>query len=95
MMTFSEFVKSMQKIVPNPLRLTHATSSSFASPGIEDTKRAIERATKRGRFVTPDDLKRAISPESQQTANQGVLSLSATLVPRKLGSTPRMAKTLG
>ena len=96
MMTFTEFLASQGRAGMPPARLLHpAVVVGFATPGREDTKRAVERARRRGTTVTPADLTNAISPESQQTANQGVLSLSATPVPRKLGSTPRMAKTLG
>ena len=73
MMTFKEFLASQGRAEMPPAHMLHPTAAvGFASPGKEDTKRAIDKARKRGNFVTPDDLKRAISPESQQTAQQGV-----------------------
>lgn len=72
MMSFSEYVQSRQAESPSPLRLTRATAISLASPGLEDTKRAIERSKKRGTSLTTSDLTRAISPETYRTANQAV-----------------------
>lgn len=72
MMTFGEYMEAVQAAMPSPLWLTHATTASLATPGKEDTKRAIERAAKRGRAVTPDDLRAGVSPESQEKAIQGV-----------------------
>jgi hypothetical protein len=77
MMTFSEFVASQR---PDALSVVQATKSvvarSLASPGTQDTKRAIERARRRGTSVTPADLTNAISPESQQSARDGVMKRS-------------------
>jgi hypothetical protein len=72
MMSFSDYVEFRQAVTPSPLRLTRTTAISLASPGLEDTKRAIERAKKRGTSLTTGDLTRAISPETYRTANQAV-----------------------
>jgi hypothetical protein len=77
MMTFSEFVASQRS---DALSVVPATKSvvapSLASPGTQDTKRAIERARRLGKAVTPADLTNAISPESQQSARDGVMKRS-------------------
>lgn len=73
MMTFSEFLASQRNArVPAMPQVDAATAATFATPGKEDTKRAIERAAKRGRSVTPDDLKACISPESVERAQRAV-----------------------
>ena len=96
MMTFGEYIAFQGGVAVLSHQSTKtAASPLLATPGKDDTRRAIEKARRRGTPVTPADLTNAISPESQQTANQGVLSLSATPVPRKKGSTPWTARTLG
>lgn len=72
MITFGEYLEAMQATMPSPLWLTPATAAMFASPDKADTKRAIERAKKRGRVVTPADLRACISPESQERAMKGI-----------------------
>ena len=72
MMTFTEYMEAMKATMPGPLWLNQATSASLAAPSREDTKRAIERAARRGRAVTPSDLKIATSPESREAARQGI-----------------------
>jgi hypothetical protein len=83
MMTFSEYVASQEGagILPARQRPPIAVAC-LASPGLQDTKRAIERARRRGTPVTPADLKASISPESLRTAKQGVLDLSAAPSPQ-------------
>lgn len=86
MMTFGEFLEAMQTL-HGPVRLSQSAVSLIGSPGREDTKRAIERARRLGKSVTPADLTNAISPESQDAANQGVLDLSIAPFSRITGST--------
>jgi len=88
MMTFVQYLEAMQAIMPSPLWLTQATASSLATPNREDTRRAIERAAKRGRAVTPDDLRASISPESQEAAKEGIKRLSIAQTIRTSDSTP-------
>ena len=89
MMSFYEFLASRKMdSTPNARTLSTTTAASLASPGLLDTKRAIERAKKRGTPLTPADLASSISPESQQIANQGVLGHSAARLPQTKGSTP-------
>ena len=70
-MTFTEYMASRQTAMPSPPWLTQ-TAAILASPGKHDTRRAIDRATRRGRTVTPDDLKASISPESHEKARDGL-----------------------
>ena len=79
MMTFGEYLESMRAAIPSPAHLSQATAFSLAFPGKEDTKRAIDRARKLGRSVTPEDLRAAVSPESQQTARNGVFKNNENL----------------
>ena len=96
MMTFTEFLASQGRAGKLPAFQLHPkTAVGFATPGTEDTKRAVEQARRRGTTVTPADLTKAISPKSKQIATQGVLDLSAAPPPRITGSTSRTARTLG
>ena len=79
MMTFIEFLEAMRTGIPEPTRLSQASAVSLASPNKDDTRRAIERARKLGRSVTPADLRVAVSPESQQTARNGVIKNNENL----------------
>lgn len=86
MMTFGEYFE-MRQAMPSLSWLIHASSSAFASPGREDTKRAIERAAKRGRSASPDDLRAAVSPESHEAAKDGINRLVAAQLSQGSGST--------
>lgn len=86
MMCFSEYLEAIQAALPSPLWLTQATAATIASPDKEDTKRAIERAAKRGKAVTPDDLRACISPESIERAQRAVTTVPTD--PGVRGTTP-------
>ena len=88
MMTFSEFVASQRPDAPSAAQAKKSVvAPSLASPGTEDTKRAIDKARKRGTVVTPADLRNAISPESHRSAQHGVLGVSPAPSSRMTGST--------
>lgn len=91
MMTFIEFLEAMRTAIPEPTRLSQATAVSLASPNKDDTRRAIERARKMGRGVTPADLKAATSPESREAARQGVLDVYRLPLGRISGKTSARA----
>lgn len=96
MMTFIEFMEAMQAAIPSPLWLTQATAASLvATPGKDDTTRALERAKRRGTAVTPDDLRASISPESQEAAKKGICKLATAQSPGDSGSTSGLMGTAG
>ena len=90
-MTFAEYLAAHVRGDFLLLPLLPSTAVSFASPGKDDTKRAIDRARKLGRPVTPADLKLATSPESQEAARQGVLDVSRPPLGRTSGKTSATA----
>lgn len=87
MMTFFEYMEAMQAAMPSPLWLNQATAASLATPNATDTKRAVERAVKRGRSAQPVDLRATVSPESEEAAKKGIMRLAAAQLSRGSGST--------
>ena len=92
-MTFAQYMAAQARGgFSTAPQLRPATAANLAFPGKEDTRRAIDRAKKMGRVVTPDDMKVATSPESQAAARQGVLNVSRLPLGRISGKTSDIAR---
>jgi hypothetical protein len=78
MMTFYQYLEWQRTALPDAMTVMSMTGIDPAVPNREDTRRAIDRAMRRGTAPTHTDLRASISPETLRTANLAV----GPLIPR-------------